>query len=1131
MVSCFAMSTEDQDQLRASIAALEAQRDLLGDKIVEASIAALHAQIAALAEPPQSLRQVTILFMDVVGSTTLAQRLDPETVSTVMDGALVRATAVVERHGGRVLQYAGDNVLAAFGAASAREDDTERAVRCGLDLLALGRVLGAEVLAAHRHAGFDVRVGVHIGDVLLGGGVDAEGTIRGSAVNVAARMEQAAPPGGLRVSQEAFALVRGLFDAVLQPPLAVKGLEAPVSSYLVHGVRPRAARGSARGIEGVVTRMVGREAELTLLQQAFGAVCGQRRLSVVTIVADAGVGKSRLLQEFESWCESQPEPCLWLRGSATPATESQPYGLLRDVIVQRFKIADDDRLEVARNKIQDGIVPLFSADDGPDLAEAHAHLLGHLLGIDWRDSRHIQGIVDEAAQLRSRALHAATQLFRRLGAAENRPVVLHLEDLHWADGESLDFLEQMVLANHDAPLLLLGLARASLFERLGRWPREAAVLHRIDLAPLDEAASQALAADLLQKLPAAPEALSTLLTRSAEGNPFYMEEVLRLLIDQGAVRPGEPWTVDTERLRLTRVPPTLSAVIQARLDGLPAAERRALQQASIVGTVFWDRALASVDPQAEAQLPALTRRELALPRDQASLEGLREYAFRHQLLHQVTYGTVLRRDRQAGHARVARWLADVSERGGPRGGDLFGLAAAHFTEAGDAANAAEFHARAAEHASQRLAHERTLAHAEQALGSLDKAEGLTPRQRADIRFRALHARERTLSTLGRREEELADIEAMEAIAAALDDPARHADVQLAHFTRAMRMSDWAAVEAAGRRLLAVAQASSNEAHRVAALRVMALARIRLGDPDTGEAMSLGALPDARRLGLTRLVSRLLVNLVVVAEWRGDRLKYLTLQAEALQASQDCGDRIGEAVGRQNLGFGWMNLGNLARARAELEPALALARANGDRVVEAWALNNLSRLALWEGDAPQALELARAALGLAVATHARVAEALALMRQGDSECMQRQWSAAEESLTRALSLTQELKTPFAQDVTEVLARVVLAQGRSEEALQLLQPLLAAVAAGGSFAGAAEPLKIELTCHRVLSACGDPRAEAWLERAHSRLMQQADTLDDPALRESFVKNIPAHRDIAALWQRRLRMPGLATAARSD
>src|SRR5690349_18794345 len=219
--------TPEQQQLEAAIAALEAQRSLLGDPVVDPLLSAARAKLLAFDDPPtapgQVLKQLTILFLDAVGSTALSQHLDPETISAVMDGALSRATAIVQAHGGKVLQYAGDSLLAAFGADEAREDDAERAVRSGLALTALGQALAGEVRAAHGHSGFDVRVGIHTGAVLLGGGVDADASIRGIAVNVAARMEQTAPSGALRISHETFTQVRGLFEVEPQEPLQVKG--------------------------------------------------------------------------------------------------------------------------------------------------------------------------------------------------------------------------------------------------------------------------------------------------------------------------------------------------------------------------------------------------------------------------------------------------------------------------------------------------------------------------------------------------------------------------------------------------------------------------------------------------------------------------------------------------------------------------------------------------------------------------------------------------------------------------------------------------------------------------------------------------------------------------------------------
>ena len=264
--------------------------------------------------------------------------------------------------------------------------------------------------------------------VLLGGGVDADGSIRGLAVNIAARMEQTAPAGALRISHDTYAQVRGLFEVEVQEPLSVKGVDTPVQSYLVTRAKPRNFHIGTRGIEGVATKMIGRDAEFEALQTAFKRLFEERKLAAITVVADAGIRKSRLLYEFEAWSEARPESFYIFRGRANPQTQGQPLGLLRDILAWRFQIADDDTIEAARTKMEQGIVPLFLHDDGADLAEGHAHLLGHLIGIEWRDSRHIKGILDDPKQIRNHAFHAAAQLLRGVSASDGTPIVLQLED-------------------------------------------------------------------------------------------------------------------------------------------------------------------------------------------------------------------------------------------------------------------------------------------------------------------------------------------------------------------------------------------------------------------------------------------------------------------------------------------------------------------------------------------------------------------------------------------------------------------------------------------------------------------------------------------------------------------------------
>ena len=1115
----------EQQQLEAAIAALEGQRSTLGDAVVEPLLDAARGRLATLnhtaetpAIPAQALRQVSILFMDVVGSTLLAQRLDPEAISAVMDDALARGTAVVRAHAGKVLQYAGDNILAAFGADEAREDDAERAVRCGLALLELGRTLGVEVRRMHGHDGFDVRIGIHTGDVLLGGGVDADGSIRGIAVNVAARMEQTAPPGALRISHDAYAQVRGLFEVEAQEPLAVKGVDGLVQSYLVLRAKPRSFRLGSRGIEGVATRMIGRDAELEALQDAFKRLFVNRTLAAVSVVADAGIGKSRLLYEFSAWSDARPESFFLFRGRATPQTQGQPFGLLRDILAWRFQIGDDDSLETARRKMEEGIAPLFVGDDGAEIAEGHAHLLGHLIGIEWRDSRHLKGILDDPRQIRNRAFHAAAQLFRRIGAADGTPVVLQLDDLHWADNESLDFLAYLAEIDRDVPLLIVACCRPTLFERRASWCAER-VHRRIDLQPLGRDMSRLLVSELLKKLPEVPVALRELVTGGAEGNPFYMEELVKMLIDQGAIETGESWKVNAERLMLTQVPATLTGVLQARLDGLPALERLTLQQASVIGSVFWDRALIALDDNARQTLPALVRRELALPRADSANDDLREYAFKHQILHQVTYATVLKRTRRELHGKLARWLAAQT---GLRANDFLGAAARHFELAGDDGNAAEYHARAAEQARTRMAHDAVLDHVQQALTLLGRSPGTGT---APLRWRLLDVREATLDILGERTAQRADIEAMAELAEALDDDRRRGHAAWRRSVWAHRLADYAATEAFARRAVDSAARAADAEIRLLAQRMLAMSLAFQGRTHDGQAMANETLREARALGLGRIEGSCLNALGVIAGIQNDEIGALEFDQQSLVAYRAAGDRRNEAIAHGNIGAGWLGLGDLPRARGELEEALRLMRSNGDRALEVSPLCALSTLALWRGEDAHALVHARAALETAIAVHARDQEAAAWCRVGEAELALGRHAEAAEAFGSAHARAIEIASPYRHDAAAGLARVALAQGDGPAAMRALEELFSLAEKADDDDNARDgvefPRLVEWTCHRALTAAGerdDPRADKWLTRAHEALQLQAATIQDAALRQGFVHNIPTHREIVVAWATR-------------
>jgi len=680
------------ESLRAAIAALDGQRATLGDTVLEMAAAPLRARLTALQEPSGlQHRQVTVLFADVVGSTAMAGALDAEDTLDVLNGAMRRMAALVEAHRGRVLRFTGDGVKAAFGMDEAREDDPERAVRAGLALLQAGSELAEAARLAHGIAGFAVRVGVHTGDVALGAGIDADNTAMGEAVHVAARMEQSAPPGALRISHDTWSQVRGLFEFDVQPPLLVKGIDAPIQTYLVRAALDRSVASVERGLQGLSTPMVGRQAELQRLQGAVARARETRHLQALTLVGDAGLGKSRLLRELMALLSADPTGCRLIALRSQPDGLLRPWGLLRSLLAVQFDVADTDSADVARGKVVSGLAPWFK-----ERGERQAQLIGQLSGLDFGDSPHVRGL--DPRSLRDQGLAALRGYLQALAARGGALPVLLVEDLHWADDGSLDLLRHLLAHAAELPLALVMTGRPPLLTRRPDWGTPDTI---VLLAPLAAVHSDALAQALLQRLDAVPAKLSELIVGRAEGNPYYMEELVRRLIDDGVIVVGEArWTVQIERLQNLRLPGTLVGLLQARLDALPAAERRAVRQASVIGHVFWDDALRALDASAPQALPALQRAAFVKVHEKSDFANTAQRQFDHHLLHQVTYDTLLKAERRLGHGAVARWL---TERTQPRGAEFLAMTGEHAQRAGQTALAIDCFEQAGKEAQKRFA--------------------------------------------------------------------------------------------------------------------------------------------------------------------------------------------------------------------------------------------------------------------------------------------------------------------------------------------------------------------------------------------------------------------------------------------
>jgi tetratricopeptide (TPR) repeat protein len=627
-----------------------------------------------------------------------------------------------------------------------------------------------------------------------------------------------------------------------------------------------------------------------------------------------------------------------------------------------------------------------------------------------------------------------------------------------------------------------------------------------------------LANELLKKLPHPPTALRELITRGADGNPFYMEELLKMLVDEGAVITNTNtgyWHVNLDRLLATRVPQSLTGVLQARLDGLQEAEKLALQQAAVIGFVFWDQALAAIDARSCAALPGATRRELVIQHQETGLDGVREFVFSHQFLHQVIYETVLKPTRRACHAAVAQWLSGLSS---VRTHDFLVVIAVHFEQAGDHAQAAEYFTRAAEYAAARHAHEATLDYVARALALTTPPTSRSTSQQADqhlLRWRLLDVRERTRDLQGKRSEQQADLAELQTLADALGDDRRRGEVAQRRSTLAMRTGDYPTMERAARQAMTLAERAGDAVLALRGQHRLALALTYSGAAAQGQALAQEGLARARQLEVRPLEALFLNALSVIADIQVKRLVSLEMDEQDLLINRELGNRRGEAIALVNLGTGWLRLGADSRATAYFEDGLQLARSIGDRLTQANTLSNLSVLALRRGDAALALTQAQMALDIAGAAQSPEFEAIALYSLGQAELALGNPVAAALAFERSGIVALAIGSATQHDASAGLARVALAQGDAAGAIKAVAELLRQLDNGDALEGTEAPYLIRLTCYQALARLGDARARALLQSAHSELQAVAATLTEVTLRQSFLSAIPEHRAIVAAW----------------
>lgn len=540
-------------------------------------------------------KPVTAIFADVVGSTSLAEQMDPEDWTVLVNEAFDLMSKAVFRYEGTIAQLQGDAMVAFFGAPIAHEDDPERAVRAALEMIADTDEF-ARQLKNTQGIDFRIRAGINSGPVLVGNvGSDLryEYTALGDTMNVSARMEAAAEPGQVVITANTYRFIGDAFDVEDLGGITVKGKAEPVHAYRVIGLK--AVRGRRRGLEsvGLSSPLVGRSAELETLRSLFEVVrAGRGRVAV--IVGEPGIGKSRLLSELRgATAEADPS---WIEGHCVSYGRTLPYHLALDLVRNIISIPFAAPESEAKARLHDGLRGLLG-DEAADAEPYLAHLLA--LPLDPEEAERVQL---DAETLQGRYVASLHRIVRAL--ATKGPVVLVLEDIHWADPASVDVMLGLLPLVTQQPVLVLAAGRGETDAPGWRIVTQTRAvfgdaLTELRLQPLSEGDSRALVANLLE-IESLPDAVRDAILKRSEGNPFFVEEVIRMLIERGAiVQSGQRWMAN-ETINAIEIPETLHGLLLARIDQLPEEAKRSLRVASVIGRQFPVRVLESVLGTAES---------------------------------------------------------------------------------------------------------------------------------------------------------------------------------------------------------------------------------------------------------------------------------------------------------------------------------------------------------------------------------------------------------------------------------------------------------------------------------------------------------------------------------------------------
>jgi class 3 adenylate cyclase/tetratricopeptide (TPR) repeat protein len=1092
---------EQISQIRAAIAAQEAMRATLGDATVELSLKPLRNLLDSLlaeeaAQTGESSREellaqlqsyipkqlankirtsghvegerrpVTVVFADVSGFTALSEKLDPEDVATLMNDCLKELADAVYQYEGMVDKFIGDCIMAVFGAPVALEDDAERALRAALSMRERLERFNQhwtdkleEPLALH--------IGINSGTVIAGNvGTDLRMsyTVMGDTVNVASRLEGAAKRGQIFVSQSTYRLAAGAFRFGALEPLTVKGKRDPLTVYEL--IDAKVQPDKIRGFESLASAFVGREWESKALRKALAAAKAGRS-AIAFIYGEAGVGKSRLLSEVRN---SEGENLTWLEGRCFAATQTLGYAPFLDLLRRHIGIADEQRIDEQQEALR-----VYAATNFPGETDAYA-VLAQLLALPVAESE--AGLLKElkGERFRTRLFLIVEQLL--LSQASKRPVVVVIEDLHWADQSSLELLIHIFSLVDRGRLAIIGISR-SRRDPSELWDKLAPALENfrermieVSLRPLADDASRHLVDELLGGS-SLPDALIAEILDKSEGNPFFLEEVLRTLIENGMIeRQGEQWVV-TSSQKKPEVPDTLQGVLLSRLDRLPENSRRIVQRAAVIGRVFLYRVLEKITeaaPGLDSEIASLEKTDLV--REYCRAPEV-EYIFKHALTQEVAYQTLLAPARKALHQQVGEAMEILFQ---DRLQEFAGTLAYHYFSAEAWEKALNYSIRSGDAAFSLCAYAEARGHYNRALTCLAHLEENPEhlRHKIDVTIKLVGASLQAEAP----EKNLARLLDAEKVAEQLQDPLQLARVQLwigrAHYyagklkeaigyfqkvlssVPTLEDPELAALPGAviGRVLFmqgkfreslqlldrAIPMLESAKSHHemLFAFMYRGAARTCLGNYAAGMSDLNGALEIARSSRDQNAEAMALTGLALVHLEAGEHAEGILSARKALEVAEKSGDAMFRYSTNSFIAWGTFGSGKAQESLPYWAAAAEAAKPLGGRLLLGEWFAALAAESLVEaGDHSAGLARARQALELSRNTGSVMGEALAERAIARALTLTKETEEALQHIQRSLEICGTIGAKF--DVVRAMlvqAQALLAAGRQDEASAVL-----------------------------------------------------------------------------------------------